>query len=389
LTQWNTGHCPVRHAAEVVGVKPQTLVEDRKLHKFLSRTDMFGLYAAQAAIKQSGLLGYREQLDPETVTRFNDQTGVYVGSGGGNYCCNYDFFPLMSTTEGSLQNFGRELSSSVNPMWLLTHLPNNVLCYIGIQNGFKGTNGCVTNQCVGGVQALVEAAAAIRAGEAQRVVGAGHDAPIEPETILHYHRLGLLSEDVLRPFDAGRSGTVFGEGAGAVVLESLPAAQNRQATILGEFLGSGCTSEGTGILAVRPDGDGLRRAMEQALADAGVTRDQVGLVVAHGNGTRASDASEALAIRRLFGDRPPPVTAFKWAFGHLIAASGILDVVMSLVALRARVAPGIASLHTLDPEIAPLPVSTAPQPLTKEIALVLCRGFGGMNTAVVVRASAV
>ena len=132
-----------------------------------------------------------------------------------------------------------------------------------------------------------------QSGEADRAVAAGHDAPIEPETMLHYHRLGLLAEDGLRPFDRERSGTVFGEGAAAVVLETAAAAEARQATVLGEFLGAGCVTEGTGILDVRPDGDGVKRAIELALADAGVTREQVSLIVAHGNGTRASDASEA------------------------------------------------------------------------------------------------
>jgi 3-oxoacyl-(acyl-carrier-protein) synthase len=97
-------------------------------------------------------------------------------------------------------------------MWLLTRLPNNVLCYVGIRNGFKGTNACITNQCVGGALAISEAAAAIRSGEADRAVATGHDAPIEPETVFHYQRLGLLAGDVLRPFDATRSGTIFGEG---------------------------------------------------------------------------------------------------------------------------------------------------------------------------------
>jgi len=379
----------VRHAAEVVGVGAHTLVEDKKLHKFLSRTDLFGLYAAKAAIVQSGLLAYREKLDTPTAKRFNDRTGIFVGSGGGNYSSNYDFFPLMTQAGGNLQTFGRELDSSVNPMWLLTHLPNNVLCYIGIRHGFKGTNACITNQCVGGMLALAEGAAAIGAGEAERAVAAGHDAPIEPETVLHYHRLGLLAEEeVLRPFDLGRAGTVFGEGAAAVVLETAEGAEARQAPILGEYLGTGCVSEGTGIVEVRPDGDGVKRAIELALVDAGIAREQVGLIVAHGNGNRASDASEAVAIRRIFGERPPPVTAFKWAFGHLIAGSGILDVVMALTALRKQVAPGIPTLRSLDPALAPLPVSPTAQPLSGNIAVVLSRGFGGMNTALVVRAAA-
>src|SRR5947208_3339937 len=94
VQQWNSGRCPVPHAAEVVGVRAQTLVEDRKLHKFVSRTDLFGLYAAQIAIRESGLLPYREKLDQQSTLLFNDRTGVFVGSGGGAYSSNYEFFPL-------------------------------------------------------------------------------------------------------------------------------------------------------------------------------------------------------------------------------------------------------------------------------------------------------
>src|SRR5262249_38878907 len=168
---------------------------------------------------------------------------------------------------------------------------------------------------------------------------------------------------------------------------SAAGAQARQAPVLGEFLGSGCTTEAAGVLDVRPDGDGVGRAIELALADANVSREEIGMIVAHGNGTPASDASEAIAIRRLFENNPRRVTAFKWAFGHLIAASGILDAVMALKALQQRVVPGIATLATLDPDIAPFPVSAAPQKPRSDIALVLCRGFGSMNVALVVRAA--
>ena len=181
-------------------------------------------------------------------------------------------------------------------MWLLKNLPNNVLCHVGIRHGFKGTNGCVTNQCVSGIVALAEAAAAIGAGEADRMVAIGHDAAIEPETLFHYNRLGLLAQDVLRPFDRDRRGTIFGEGAAALVLESESAAHSRQAPTLGEFLGSGCATEATGILDVHPDGDGLARAIRLALAEADLSPVDVGMIVAHGNGTRASDASETRAI---------------------------------------------------------------------------------------------
>jgi 3-oxoacyl-[acyl-carrier-protein] synthase-1 len=384
MAQWDANKWPVRVAAEVAADN-RTLVADRKLHKILSRTDMFGLYAADAAIQQSGLLTHREKLDAAATTVFNDRTGVYSGAGGGNYRSNYEYFPLMTTARGELQTFGQELSSSVNPMWLLKNLPNNVLCHVGIRHGFKGTNGCVTNQCVGGVMALAEAAAAVGAGEADRVIAVGHDTPFEPETVLHYHRLGLLSEDTLRPFDARRSGTIFGEGAGCVVIESAEQAETRGAVVLGEFLGSGCVSEATGILDVRPDGDGVKRTIEFALKEAGISPRDVGMIVAHGNGTRASDASEAHGIRSVFDSNVPPVTGFKWALGHSIAASGMLDLALALMALRANVVPGISTLDAVDSEIAPFPVSREPQKPRSNIALIICRGFGGMNVAVLVR----
>ena len=388
ISSWDASRWPARMAAEVCGVDNRTLVEDRKLHKLISRTDLFGIYASGAAIQNSGVLRHRETLVVDAVATFNDRSGIFAGSGGGNYRSNYDFFPLLTAAGGDLQKFGRDLGESVNPMWLLKILPNNVVCHVGIRHSFKGTNACITNQCVGGALAVAEAAEALRAGEADRAVAVGHDTPFEPETVFHYHRLGLMSSDTLRPFDRERRGTVFGEGAAAVMLETLADARSRHATVLGEFLGSGCTTEATGVLEVRPDGDGLSRAIEIALTDAGVSADAVGMIAAHGDGARDSDASEALALRRVFGDDLPPVTGFKWAFGHLIAASGLLDLVVTLNALKQGIVPGIATLNALDPELAPLPVSPAPQEPRSDIALILCRGFAGMNVALLVRADA-
>jgi 3-oxoacyl-[acyl-carrier-protein] synthase-1 len=138
---------------------------------------------------------------------------------------------------------------------------------------------------------------------------------------------------------------------------------------------------------LRPDGDGPARAIALALADAGISAADVGMIVAHGNGTPASDASEAKAILRAFGGNPPPVTGFKWCVGHLLAASGILDLVLALEALRQGVVPGVPTLNTVDPEFSGLPVSRDPQEPRGDVVLVICRGFGGMNVALVVRAA--
>ena len=387
ITQWDAERWPIRIAAGVNGVSDRELVEDRKLHKSISRTDLFGIYAGGVAIKSSGIVAHRETLDAASVSTFNDRSGIVVGSGGGAYSSNYEYFPLMTEAGGDLRKFGAELGASVNPMWLLKNLPNNVLCHVGIRHMFKGTNACITNQCAGGVLAVAEAAESLRMDEADRIVAIGHDTLIEPEAVLGYHKLGLLSPDVLRPFDRDRTGTIFGEGGAAVMLEKFDGAQARKAAILGEFLGHGCVTEATGVVDLRPDGDGPARAIALALADAGIAAADVGMIVAHGNGTRASDASEAKGILRAFGGNPPPITAFKWAVGHLFAASGILDVVLAIEALRHGVVPGVPTLNLVDPEFPSLPVSREAQTPRSDIALVLCRGFGGMNVALIVRAA--
>lgn len=383
VASWDTCGWPAIRGAEVRGVDNRTLVEDRKLHKLISRTDLFGLYAANGAIQSSRVLEVRARLEEANLARFNDRSGVFAGSGGGNYRSNYDFFPLLSGAQGDLVRFGRDLGESVNPMWLLRVLPNNVVCHVGIRHNFKGANACITNQAVGGALALLEAAESLRADEADRAVAVAHDTPLEPETALNFHRLGLASSEMLRPFDARRSGTVLGEGGGAVMLEKWADARSRNAPIAGEFLGAGCVTEGTGVLEIRPDGAGLAAAIEIALEDAGIAPAAVGMVVAHGNGTLASDASEVMALRQVFGNAMPPITAFKWAFGHLIAASGMLDAILALRGLKEGVVPGIPTLQSLDRQFGEFPVSAGAQSPRSGVALVLSRGFGGMNVALV------
>ena len=386
ITQWDTTGWPCRVAAEIADFNPRALVEDRKLHKLIRRTDLLGLYAAGRAIDHAGIVTHRGTLDERAAATYSDRTGVYVGSGGGNYENQYDFFPLLTAAKGELPAFGRELSDHVNPMWLLRTLPNNVLGHIGIKHGLKGANACITNHSVGGTLAVIEALEALRTGEADRAVAVGHETPIEPQMVLYYQRLGLLATETLRPFDARHDGSLFGEGAGALVLETEASAKSRNATVLGEVLGGGYACEALGLIAIRDEGDGVARAIRQALDDAAIAPADVGMIVAHGNGTPQSDRSEAAAIRSVFGASVPPVTGFKWAIGHLIAAAGIVESVLAIAALARKEVPGIANLADIDPACAGLPVSAAAQKPTSDIALVLCRGFAGTDAALVVRA---
>jgi 3-oxoacyl-[acyl-carrier-protein] synthase I len=387
IRQWDVMQWPTQIAGEVADFNAREMVEDRKLHKLIRRTDLFGLYAAGRAIDGAGFAAYRDAMAPDAAAAFNDRTGVYVGSGSGNFENQYDYFPLLAAAGGSLQTFGRELANTVNPMWLLRSLPNNVLGHIGIKYGLKGSNACITSHSCSGTLAVIEGMEALRNGEADRIVAVGHDAPIEPQMVLYYYRLGLIASEALRPFDVARDGSVFGEGAGALVLELETSAAARNARVLGHVLGGGEVSEATGLLAIRDDGDGLARAIAAALDNAGIGAADVGMIVAHGNGTRPSDASEAAAIRIVFGAHPPPVTAFKWSFGHLIAAAGILETTLALEALAGGVVPGVATLRELDPDCAGLPVSAKPQAPRSDVALILCRGFGGTDAALLVRAA--
>jgi len=384
---WDTSNWPTHIAGEIPDFNPRAMVEDRKLHKLIRRTDLVGLYAAGRAIDQSGIVTHRDGLSAADAAEYSDRSGVVVGSGGGNFANQYDYFPLLTASQGDLVRFGRELPDVVNPMWLLRTLPNNVLGHIGIRYGLKGTNACITNHSVGGLLAVIEAMESLREGEADRIVAVGHETPIEPQMVLYYYSMGLLASDMLRPFDLKRDGSQFGEGAGALVLETDSSAQARGARVLGEVLGGGYATEGEGLLAIREDGDGPARAIAQALEDARLSPGDVGMIVAHANGTRASDSSEAAAIRRVFGASVPPVTGFKWAFGHLIAAAGILETALALEALRDGVVPGIPTLQELDPECAGIAVSAQAQKPRSPVALIVCRGFAGTNAALVVRAA--
>jgi len=377
---------PRRHGGEIKDYNAAQLAGDRKVLKLIRRSDVLGLFAANQAIAEAGFARHRETLDEEGNVAFSEGTACYVGSGGGAFNVNYEYFPLMAQSGEDMKAFGHDLASTVNPMWLLRALPNNVLCHVGIRHGIKGPNGCITNHTTSGMLAVIESAQSIRDGEATRAVAAGHDAPVEPQQVLYYHRCGLMAQDAIRPFDASRDGSLLGEGAAALILETEASARERDADILGEYLGGGDASEGLGLLALSADGEGAARAIRAALDDAGITTGDVGMIVAHGNGTPQSDASEAAALRSVFGTAMPPVTAFKWVTGHPLAASGILDVTLGLEAARRGVAPGIATLETLDAACKGLRASRDTQPTTSDIVLTLCRGFGGTNAAVIVRA---
>ena len=270
--QWDTTGWPV-HASRPRSPTSiaRALVDDRKLHKLIRRTDCSGIYAADRAIEARGLssrIATRSTADASRA--FSDRTGVYVGSGGGEYENQYDYFPLMTEANGDLPAFGRELADTVNPMWLLRTLPNNVLGHVGIRNGLKGANACITNHSVGGALAVIEAIEALRTRRGgPRGRGRARHADRAADACCTTTAAGCSRATALRPFDArARRQPVRRRRRRAGARDRSRRARTRNAPVLGEVLGGGYAGEALGLLAIRDDGDGLARAIDAALDDA-------------------------------------------------------------------------------------------------------------------------
>ncbi len=381
VESWDSSEWPYRLAAEIKNYRPRDLVADRKLLKFITRQDVIGLNAVTQAVAHSELIEHRDGLaDP---TMFNDRTGVFVGSPATKYRYQHDFLPSLAAAGGDSREFGARTMDDVHPMWLLRTLPNNVLAYAGIQYGFKGANANVTAHGISGSQAIAEACRYIGDGAIDRAIVVGYDSASELEALPYYASVGLLSTRGLKPYDRNRDGTVLGEGAGALVLESRESAEDRGATIYGKVMGSSVVSEATGVLAVREDGDGVGRAIRVALEESGVSPGQVGMISAHANGTGVSDAGEARAFAGVFGPSVVPVTGFKWSVGHTIAASGVIESILTLRCLAEGRVPGIATLEEVAPDCEGIAVSSIEQKPTSPVGIVVSRAFAGLNSCIV------
>ena len=386
LSQWSeVPSWKHRLGGELKNFQPAKMLPDRKLLKVISRQDVMGINAAMQAVEHSQLINYRDTLD--SIDSFNDETAVYVGSPGNKYFQQYDFLPLVAKTDGDMQQFATQLFSEVHPMWLLRILPNNVLAYTGITYGFKGINQNITNHAVSGTQAIIEAYHAIKNGQAERAVVVAYDIATEPQALFYYEKLGVISARHLKPFDREHDGTILAEGAAALVLESEASVRARAATCYGEIAGGVSGSEAAGLFSIEKEGSHLALLLNQLLERQQLTPADIGLVVAHGNGNQKSDISEAHAISSVFGEYQVPVTSFKWAMGHSICASGVLDAVMTTYALQAKCIPGIANLDHLAPDCQVLNATREQRVLTgsNQSAIMINRGFASMNACLVIK----
>lgn len=325
------------------------------------RFTRLALIAAEDAAAQAGDL----QLAGERV-------GALIGTGMGG----------GETLDAGYRRLYRD-EARIHPATIPLSMYNAAPSAVARRFGAKGIGYAVASACASGTHAIGLAAQAIRAGQADAMFAGGSDAPLTFGILRAWEALRVLAVDndrpeaACRPFSADRRGLVLAEGAAVVVLESLENAERRGATILGEIAGFGATSDAGHL--TDPSADGAARAMALALADAGWQPADVEYINAHGTGTRANDATETAAIHSIFGDAVPPVSSTKSMHGHAMGASGAIELVASLLALRDGFLPPTLNLDTPDPacDLDYVPHNARPAGATRFLSNSF--GFGGMN----------
>ncbi len=314
---------------------PQTLWK-RPAAGMLSRADRFALAAAREALQQAGL------LDPERDQVFEPKrTGVIVGTAAGGILGLEAFFRKRAS--GEPVSSPRSLLSS----FALSSLAANLAKAFDLQ-GPRLTTATV---CSSSALALAAGRELIESGRVDRILVVGSES-LSEVTHAGFNTLRSVAPDRCRPFDLHRRGLILGEGAGAVVMESVEAARFRGAEPIGFLAGCGITTDIHHFTAPQPQGDAVARAMEAALREGGVEAAEVGHINAHGTGTRLNDRAEARGIRRLFGSLAPelPVFSIKSIIGHQLGAAGILEAIVTLAVLQSGRVPRAAGLETPDPE---------------------------------------
>ena len=344
--------------------------DQRKMDRFI----LFSLLAAEEAINQAGWVA-------ETPAQ-QHRTATIIASGIGG-------FPAMVEAVRTVDTRGvRRLSPFTVPSFLV----NLAAGQVSIRHGFKGPLGAPVTACAASVQAIGDAARMIRAGEADIALCGGSEACVDVVSLGSFAAARALStsfndtpELASRPFDSDRDGFVMGEGAGMLVIEALDHALARGATPIAELVGYGTSADAYHITSGPEDGDGARRSMEAALAQAGLTPADIQHLNAHATSTPVGDQGELEAIKTLFGrDRRVAVTSTKSATGHLLGAAGGLEAIFTIQALRTQTVPPTLNLHNPDPaaEGVDLVARTArPMPLTHAMSNGF--GFGGVNASVI------
>ena len=363
----DTSTIDVKIGAEVKEFHPEEVIQKKEVRR-LDKFSQFVLYAADEAIKSSG-------LDIESIN--SKRFGVYVGSGIGG------FMTMESETEKIAIGKSKRVSPFFVPMTIINLGAGN----IAIKYGAKGPCTSMVTACATGNNNIGEAFRLIKDGYADIMLAGSGEAPITKMGVAGFASMKALnpSNDISRasiPFDKDRSGFVIGEGGAVLVLESEEHAKSRGAKILAEIVGYGSTCDAYHITCPHPEGEGAADAMIEAIEEAGIERNEVSYINAHGTSTPLNDKYETYAIKRVFNDYAYniPVSSTKSMTGHLLGGAGSIEAVACIKALQEGFIPPTIGLENVDEE---LDLDYVPNKgREKELKYVLSNslGFGGHNS---------
>jgi 3-oxoacyl-[acyl-carrier-protein] synthase II len=373
ITLFDPAEFLVKIACEVKNFDPERYLPAKEV-RHQDRFQHFTAAASQEAIQDAGLELSKE--NPEKI-------GVIVSSSIGG---------IHSTSDNihTLVNSGpRRLS----PFAIPKMMPNGAAGLISIENGYQGPSFSIASACASGADGIGVAWMLIKLGFIDVAITGGSEADITEIGIAAFDRVGALSRaegdhpTVPRPFDLNRDGFVMGEGAAVLVVEREDHARKRKADIYAELAGYAATADAYHITAPTEDGAGGARAIKAALNSAGLNAEEVGYINAHGTGTQLNDVSETKAIKTALGEAAfeVPISSTKSMTGHMIGATGALELVLCTKAIREAVLPPTINYQTPDPECDLDYIPNYAREIKITSALSNAFGFGGHNTVLVVK----
>ncbi len=371
ITAFDTSAFDVKIACEVKGFDPQHYFEVKDARR-MDRFTQFAVVAAQEAIKQSAL---------EVNSANENDIGVVIGNNKGG------IITLCNQIDILKEKGPRRVSPFLVPMMMV----NRAAAEIAIKLGLKGCNFCTSSACASGATAIGEAFHIIKRGDAQVMLAGGVEASIVPVVIAGFGNMKALSTrntepgKASRPFDAERDGFVVGEGGAVLVLEERDFALQRGARILAELAGYGSSADAFHISEPAEGGEGLARAITQALGWAKLPPEAVDYINAHGTGTPLGDKKETAAIKRAFGKHAYKlaVSSTKSETGHLISGAGALASVFCVMTIKENIIPPTINQEHPDPECDLDYVPNMARKANVNVALANSLGFGGHNTALI------
>lgn len=369
ITLFDPSDLPVQVAGEVPDFDPHDYME-RKTARRSGRFVQFGVAAAELALKDGGITPNRD-----------DELGIYLGTTAAFFTCGEQILRYQA------RGWDR-----VDPLFLAREGAHMAGARVGLALGLRGPNSTMNSACASGLDAIAQAANALRLGHAEMMLAGGTESSIHPYAIATMAVIDALTrthnddpERASRPFDRDRDGFVLGEGAGVLLLETLEHAQQRDAHIYCEVLGYGWSFDAADDTA--PDREGQVLAMRRALRDAGIDAQEIDAVKAHASSTVLNDRTETAGLKELLGERAyrVPVTAPKAKVGHSMAASGGIEAVAAALMLEHQTLIPTANLEHPDPDCDLDYVAEGPRKATITTMLVNAFGLGGQNTSMVLR----